>query len=188
MGWFWEKSSTPKDSSTDPLRNLDPSLRDFLSKESPVQYQPTPAPPPPPPSALDQLTSSQTPQSQTPSPEAKAPAESLYPDGRFASLWATYKPLSQIEDETKSDQERLADVLDAYKDRKAQIGRAAVENCVEEQIAYNDCLEHGGWGDTMTLCRSKNKAFERCYIMQSVSSRPCYQMSDLKNSATVDKS
>lgn len=38
---------------------------------------------------------------------------------------------------------------------------------MEEQIAYNDCLENGGWGDTMTLCRSKNKAFERCYIMQS---------------------
>ena len=66
-------------------------------------------------------------------------------------------------------------MLDAYKDRKAQIGRAAVENCVEEQIAYNDCLENGGWGDTMTLCRSKNKAFERCYIMQSVGFPPCDQ-------------
>ncbi len=175
MGWFWGKSSTPKDSSTDPLRDLDPSLRDFLSKESPVKYQPTPAPSPPPPSALDQLTSTQQAQSQTSSSEPKTPAESLYPDGRFANLWATYKPLSQIEDETKSDQERLADVLDAYKDRRAQIGRAAVENCVEEQIAYNDCLENGGWGDTMTLCRSKNRAFERCYIMQSVGLPPCHQ-------------
>ena len=77
-------------------------------------------------------------------------------------------------------------MLDAYKDRKAQIGRAAVENCVEEQIAYNDCLENGGWGDTMTLCRSKNKAFERCYIMQSVSLRLCHHILDSKNLATLN--
>lgn len=77
-------------------------------------------------------------------------------------------------------------MLDAYKDRRAQIGRAAVENCVEEQIAYNDCLENGGWGDTMTLCRSKNKAFERCYIMQSVELiSSCSQLLEIKTLAGV---
>ena len=96
------------------------------------------------------------------------PPESLYPDGRYAHLWTSYKPLSVIEAESKSDQEKLLDVLEGYKDRKAQIGRAAVENCVEEQMTLNDCWDKGRWTDRMTMCRKENRAFERCYIMQSV--------------------
>lgn len=96
------------------------------------------------------------------------PPESLYPDGRYAHLWRTYKPLSVIEAETKSDQEKLLDVLEGYKERKAQIGRAAVENCVEEQLAVNECYETGAWRERLTMCRGENRAFERCYVMQSV--------------------
>lgn len=164
MGWLWGKSDPPKSSDNDPLRDLDPSLRDFLSKESPVKY--TPAPPPPAP------TQEPTPSTTTPAPKAEptapaVPSESLYPDGRYAHLWSTYKPLSVVEAESKSDQEKLLDILEGYKERRAQIGRAAVENCVEEQMAVNDCYEKGRWRDRLTMCRAENRAFERCYVMQS---------------------
>ena len=61
-------------------------------------------------------------------------------------------------------------MLEGYKERKAQIGRAAVENCVEEQMVVNDCYEKGQWKDRLTMCRGENRKFERCYIMQSVCS------------------
>lgn len=165
MGWFWEKS-TPNNS--DPLRDLDPSLRDFLSKESPVKYRPAPAPPPPSP---QETPSAPTPE-QCPTTTAfdspQAPSKSLYPDGRYAHLWKNYRPQSEIEAEGKSDQEKLLDVLEGYKERKAQIGRTAVENCVMEQLAVEECYNSGRWKDRMMMCRTETKAFERCYILQSV--------------------
>lgn len=165
MGWFWGKSDPPKSTTdNDPLRDLDPSLRDFLSKESPIKYTPAPPPPTPP----SETTTSPLPPTQKHGPTTPAvPPESLYPDGRYAHLWANYKSLSAIEAESKSDQEKLLDILDGYKERKAQIGRAAVENCVEEQMAVNECYTKGGWSDRFTMCRGQNKAFSRCYIMQS---------------------
>lgn len=60
------------------------------------------------------------------------------------------------------------DVLQGFNQRKAQIGRAAVENCVEEQIAVSDCWAQGRWRDKMLMCRGETRTFERCYIMQSV--------------------
>lgn len=59
-------------------------------------------------------------------------------------------------------------MLDGYKQRKAQIGRAAVENCVEEHMAIDDCYDNGSYARTMAMCRPENRAFERCYTMQSV--------------------
>lgn len=64
-------------------------------------------------------------------------------------------------------------MLDGYKERKAQIGRAAVENCVEEQMAIGECYEKGSYARRMAMCRPENRAFERCYTMQSV----CYSPS-----------
>lgn len=163
MGWLWGKSDPPKTADTDPLRDLDPSLRDFLSKESPVKYKTATAPPAPPP----QADSPPTPDADPSKP--LVPPESLFPDGRYAHLWASYKPLSVTENDAKSDQEKLLDVLEGYKARKAQIGRAAVENCVEEQLSVKDCYDNGRWRDRLMMCRSENRAFERCYTMQSVS-------------------
>lgn len=73
-----------------------------------------------------------------------------------------------MELEVKTDQDRLLDVLHDFKKRKAAIGRAAVENCVMEQLNVNDCYVNGSWAKRMTLCREENRAFERCYMMQSV--------------------
>ena len=168
MGWLWSK--TLSSSSTDPLRDLDPSLRDFLSKESPVKYKPSDFEPPSPSTQEPQLHPQSKPDSTT-DPESSSPPpvppESLYQDGRYAHLWSTYTPLSTIENASKSDQEKLQDVLEGYKARKAQIGRAAVENCVFEQMAVDECYTNGGLAAKMTMCRKEGREFERCYAMQS---------------------
>ncbi|KAL9034986.1 MAG: hypothetical protein Q9214_006796 [Letrouitia sp. 1 TL-2023] len=159
MGWWpWSSKST---NDGDPFRDLDPSLRDFLAKESPLKYNAPPTPKPPP-STQNEPTTTSTDQS------SPAPSQSLFPDGRYAHLWKNYRAQGEIDAEFKNDQERLNDVLDAYKARKSLIGRAALENCTGEQIALFDCYAHGTWTERSTLCRTKSKAFERCYEMQAV--------------------
>lgn len=156
MGWLWgdSKTSPPKDLDRDPLRDLDPSLRDFLEKESPQKYAP-PAPAPlPPPGTSDN--------------SAEAPPPMLYSDGRYAHLWSNYKPPSQIAAESTTDQHKLLDMLDDYKIRKGSTGRAAMENCAVEQGALKECYDNGSWAKRMTMCRTENKAFDRCFVMQSV--------------------
>ncbi|KAL8671242.1 MAG: hypothetical protein Q9168_004256 [Polycauliona sp. 1 TL-2023] len=182
MGWFsgWFGSSNPSANSSnnnDPLRDLDPTLRDFLEKESPVKYQTSaPAPTPPSPPPQQQLTSaSSTPEQQaSPNNDTQStttapavPPESLYQDGRYAHLWANYRSRGEIESATKSDQEKLMDVLEGYKSRRAMIGKAALENCVMEQAAMSDCYMNGSWASKMTMCREENGAFNRCYTMQA---------------------
>ena len=54
-----------------------------------------------------------------------------------------------------------------YKERKAQIGRTAVENCSFEQGAIDECYERGNFTDKMLMCRTETRAFDRCYVMQS---------------------
>jgi len=175
MGWLWgsSKDGGSGSSTNDPLKDLDPSLREFLEKESPVKYRTAqvPAPPQsvPTPSTSNASTQTPTAPATNNTDGAAVPSQSLFPDGRYAHLWNTYKPLSDVENATKTDQEKLLDVLEGFKERKAQIGRAAVENCVMEQWAINDCYNNGGWKSRMTMCRAENREFERCYNMQSVS-------------------
>lgn len=175
MGWFWGSSdSEDGKKAQDPLRDLDPGLRDFLAKESPVKYSSTNSPPtsqtPIPPPAVLPTTSEGIPSKRradenvdnTPAPPT------LYPDGRYAHLWKTYRPLSETEAEAKSDQEKINDILEGYNQRKAEIGRAALENCALEQCDVNECFRSGGWKSRITMCRTENRKFERCYMMQSV--------------------
>lgn len=161
-GWFGKRSD-------DPLKDLDPKVREFLKKESPVKLDSKE------PAGQDGNKSAVASQATTDVaqtgavPENAVPKESLYQDGRYAHLWKTYRPLADIENETKSDQERLGDVLDAYKSRKAAIGLAALENCAEEQLDWNNCMKSGSLKARMTMCRDEVRKFERCYNMQSVS-------------------
>jgi len=60
------------------------------------------------------------------------------------------------------------DVLEGYKERKAQIGKAALENCAEEQMDWNLCMKSGEWTSRMTMCRKEVQRFERCYMTQAV--------------------
>ena len=173
MGWFSGSKSQASSSDNDPLRDLDPDLRAFLKKESPVKYEPTSTPSPPPPQLSPPIASTRDPQPAPPPPTdpsapPAAPSQSLYPDGRYAHLWSTYKPLSEIEAATKTDQEKLLDVLEGYKQRKADIGRAALENCVLEQEAWENCIKNGGFMARMSMCRAQNKEFERCFTLQNV--------------------
>lgn len=180
MGWFWGSSDDASAKKDEAYNKLDPSLREFLDKESPYRYQSAPKP------RQDShqkdsyrsqvgITRPEVPASSPPAAsstpaaeEARAvPKESLYQDGRYAHLWKNYTPLSDIEASQRSDQDRLTDVIDAFNERKAQIGRAAVENCVFEQIAEHDCFRKGGLHAKLTMCRDENKAFNRCYTMQS---------------------
>jgi hypothetical protein len=168
MGWFdgWFGSSS---NDSDPLRRLDPKLREFLERESPVKYtttsttdaqQPSQSQQPHQPPTQQQQ---QQPEQQTP----PVPRESLFQDGRYAHLWKTYRPLASVEAETKSDSEKLTDVLEAYKERRAAIGRAALENCAEEQVEWSECMKSGSLRARMTMCRDEVQRFERCYNAQS---------------------
>lgn len=179
MGWFWGPSDNDdgrKSQSQDPLRNLDPSLRDFLAKESPIKYNtstpPTPQAPAAPTSTKSPATTSSSVNPSADADTSKAPAQSLYQDGRYAHLWKTYQSQSDAETESKSDQEKINDVLEGYKQRKAEIGRAALENCALEQWQVNECFRNGDWSSRLTLCRTENRELERCYLMQAVSCVP----------------
>ena len=167
MGWF-DSWFGGESTGADPLAKLDPKLRDYLRRESPIKY----------------TTEEEQHQTQNPPEQAEkqphqdpatdnkplAPPKSFFPDGRYAHLWKTYRPLAEIEAETKTDHEKLMDVLDAYKGRKAQIGRAALENCADEQMDWAACMKGGEWTDRMTMCRKQVQRFERCYMTQSVCS------------------
>lgn len=83
-------------------------------------------------------------------------------------MWKGYKPLAAVEAETKTDHEKLMDVLEGYKERKAQIGKAALENCADEQMDWNLCMKSGEWTSRMTMCRKEVQRFERCYMTQAV--------------------
>lgn len=171
MGWFGSVFGSETSTGGDPLRKLDPKLREFLERESPVKYtSPDPA------AAQQQAAPSQPPPAHdtthpaatAPSTEGAVPRESLYQDGRYAHLWKNYRPQAAIDAETKSDHEKLMDVLDAFKERKAEIGKAALENCALEQVDWTNCMRSGTITARMTLCRDEVRKFERCYKMQAV--------------------
>ncbi|OAA68931.1 hypothetical protein ISF_03306 [Cordyceps fumosorosea ARSEF 2679] len=170
MGWL--PSIFGGGSSSDPLSNLDPKLREFLNKESPVKYNATKAQQP----AAPTTTSTTAPTAQNSGSGAPAtgdakssgvPSESLYQDGRYAHLWKNYRPLAQIEEETSTEQEKLVKILDGYKERKQAIGIAAMENCAIQQEEWINCMKNGSWTDQLQMCRHQVHRYERCYTMQS---------------------
>lgn len=179
MGWFW--GSNDNTSKGDAYKNLDPKLREFLDKESPTNHTPTaskPASPPTPsPDGASNTFRSQVgligpsvsqshQNSAAQVPTSQVPTESLYQDGRYAHLWSTYRPQSATE-AAQTDQDKLASVIDAYKDRQARLARAAVENCVFEQLGEHECFRTGGWYAKMSMCRDETRKFNRCYTMQA---------------------
>lgn len=164
-GWSGSQSS-----GGNPLDKLDPKLRDFLQKEAPIKYDHAQSPHPP---ATHNAPAAATPAAQqavgeTDQLKPVVPPQSLYQDGRYADLWKNYKPQSQVDAETKSDHEKLMDVLEAYKERKAEIGKAALENCALEQVDWSECMKSGTVTARMTMCRDAVRKFERCYTIQNV--------------------
>ncbi|KAF0318112.1 autophagy-related protein 6 [Colletotrichum asianum] len=181
MGWFdgWFGSST---TTSDPLKSLDPKLREFLERESPVKIQQqiqeaeqaaaaaatkAAAAAVEAAAATTSQTSQQNGADATTDARPKVPKESLFQDGRYAHLWKTYRPYAEIEAESKTDHEKLMDVLDGYKERKHNIGRAALENCALQQEEWVNCMKSGSWEDRMQMCRHQVQRFEKCYTMQT---------------------
>ena len=190
MVWPFTDSATY---GNDPLKDLDPSLKHFLEKESPVKYSP-PAPPPPEASPQSSETSLDSAENTITSlnddsatTHLSVPKESLFQDGRYAHLWKTYTPQHEIESAYRTDQEKMTDILSAYKDRKRSIGKAALENCSFEQSALYDCWREGSIKDTMTMCRKENRKFNRCYEMQSKFLKALGYMSSWERPREVDE-
>lgn len=159
MGWW--PSIFGGDKSADPLQQLDPKLREFLEKESPVKHQHSAATEP---TSKDGAAASS---SRGPG-ETPVPKQSLYQDGRYAHLWKNYRPQAEVEAEAMTDHDKLMGVLEGYQERKAQITKVAMENCAEAQEEWINCMKHGKWEDQLQMCRHQVRRFEKCYTMQSV--------------------
>ncbi|KAI1809920.1 hypothetical protein GGS20DRAFT_569864 [Poronia punctata] len=187
MGW-WDSLWASSTSADDPLRKLDPKLREFLEKESPVKYG----------SKANDTSSTKThhagnfPSLATPTEgggekERTLPPESQFQDGRYAHLWKTYRPLAEIEAETKSDHEKLMDVLEGYKERKNRIGRAALENCAIEQVDWRSCMANPSFNDRMTMCRAQVRKFEKCYMTQTRLLKALGYLSNLDSTPQIEE-
>ncbi|KAF1951738.1 hypothetical protein CC80DRAFT_192912 [Byssothecium circinans] len=155
MGWLWGSDDSSKDT-------LDPSLREFLKNEAPTGPKPSlPSKPAEKPAAAPQPTPSEA------AEKPQVPPESQFQDGRYAHLWKGYEPQHQLESRGKSEQDRLRDIVDAYNDRKADIGRIATENCALEYLAQFNCYKNPSWKQVSTMCRTETRIFNRCYDVQS---------------------
>lgn len=152
MGWFWNDSTTSGSSTKDPFHRLNPDVREFLLRESPLKPAPAPTP---------------APTSTTAEPTSEHPTTPSKYGDRYADIWEQYR--SPHEQETaRSAQEQLSDIIQAYKWRKGAIGRAALENCADQQSALYTCYQHGGVRDRFTTCSAYSHKLQDCYMTQAV--------------------
>ncbi|KAI1761239.1 hypothetical protein GGR53DRAFT_506317 [Hypoxylon sp. FL1150] len=189
MGW-WDSLWASSSSGDDPLRKLDPKLREFLERESPVKYSAAQAPKDPAEEKKNQASAIREDEERTQQQQQQqqlVPRESQFQDGRYAHLWKTYRPLAEVEAETKSDHERLMDVLEGFKERKNQIGKAALENCALEQVDWRQCMANPSFTDRMTMCRDQIKKFEKCYMTQTRLLKALGYLSTLDRSPEVEE-
>ncbi|KAI1328880.1 hypothetical protein F5Y16DRAFT_367532 [Xylariaceae sp. FL0255] len=209
MGW-WDSLWASNAGADDPLRKLDPKLREFLEKESPIKYNSnegrdrqnidsssaatkttttstTSSTASTASTSSSSSTTTTTPTTSENASSSGVPSESQFQDGRYAHLWKTYRPLADIEAETKSDHEKLMDVLEGYKDRKSQIGRAALENCALEQVDWRECMNNPSFTERMTMCRDQVRKFEKCYMTQTRLLKALGYLSTLHRSPEVEE-
>ncbi|GAM38487.1 hypothetical protein TCE0_033f09244 [Talaromyces pinophilus] len=161
MGWFWGSNGQE-----DPTKKLDPELQDYLKKERPTTYttvKPSTETPPQPTQTPSQSTNTTTEEKPT------VPAASLFPDGRYAHLWKTYKPLAEVEAADNSNTAQR--VIDKFKHRKDSVHAAAMENCAIEHESLATCFTKGDWISMVkaraTMCSDENRKFSRCYTTQA---------------------
>ncbi|CEN61321.1 hypothetical protein ASPCAL07977 [Aspergillus calidoustus] len=169
MGWFWGGSND-----NDPVKKIDPGLREYLEHEAPQKYVPAQSPP-----TVEKPTQSSktVPADQSGSSTPAVPSKSLYPDGRYADLWKTYKPpvddalVIGGKEHNLSAAQGVQQMNDRRKQRRDTIGRVAAENCaVERENAYR-CFEKGTFWERMKtrsmMGQEENKIYNRCYATQA---------------------
>ncbi|KAI9376721.1 hypothetical protein BJX61DRAFT_488993 [Aspergillus egyptiacus] len=161
MGWFWGSSDNE-----DPVKKIDPGLRQYLENETPKEYVPGSQ------SIAEQVKAAQSGHhvqndSAAPSESSQppVPSASLYPDGRYAHLWKTYKP--SVEKEVTPAQ-MVAD----NKVRRNTVRNAALENCALENEAMfrgvlsDDASASEKLYSKMTMSSDVRRQFSRCYETQ----------------------
>ncbi|KAL4815820.1 hypothetical protein BDW67DRAFT_163110 [Aspergillus spinulosporus] len=158
MGWFWGSNND------DPVKKLDPGLREYLENEAPKKYVPASQSPP---AAEEKASPSQATSSDDASSASPAvPSASLFPDGRYAHLWKTYKPPSP--GDVGPEATGVPSLKAHSKQRQAMVKRAAMENCSIENEIYHLCLKSPPtMTERLTACQDKNKVFTRCFTTQS---------------------
>jgi hypothetical protein len=157
MGWFWESKATNNDA----VGKLDSKLKEFLqegaSPQPPTSTTPDrPGPPLPQPSeyAVEQT-------------RPKVPSKSHFQDGRYAHIWKDYRPPQELDQIAKSESQKVADLVELHKKRRKDINKAALENCIEEHIALQDCISWGSWKDKMSSCHRYWVKLDHCYLYQA---------------------
>jgi hypothetical protein len=162
MGWLWANNN----GSTD---KLDSSLQDFLKNEAPTGPKPTlPSAPKGRPSEVSTPTPTTSSPAQSEPEKPAVPPQSQFQDGRYAHLWKNYTPQNVLEDRGKNEQDKLRDLVEAYNDRKAGIGRVAMENCAVEYMEQFECFSKPKtWTALGTLCNAESRKYNRCYDVQS---------------------
>ncbi|KAB8227080.1 uncharacterized protein BDW43DRAFT_21097 [Aspergillus alliaceus] len=163
MGWFWGNSNQE-----DPVKRLDPGLREYLEHEAPKKYVPTAAQDPPKTVNQQAQSSQQSAASEAAdSSKPSVPSASLFPDGRYAHLWKTYKPPNDEGTEAKG----ASRVIEKFKSRNDTVHRAAMENCALEHEDLTLCFQNGNLRkrimSRMTLCSEENGKFSRCFTTQA---------------------
>jgi hypothetical protein len=156
MGWLWGSDGNSTD-------QLDASLQDFLKKQAPTGPKPSlPAP------VAKPADASLIPIHDAEPAQPAIPPQSQFQDGRYAHLWKNYTPQNMLDERGKNEQDKLRDLVDQYNDRRAGIGRIAMENCALEYMEQFECFRHPKtWLSLGTLCNAESRKFNRCYDMQS---------------------
>ncbi|KAE8354006.1 hypothetical protein BDV28DRAFT_132053 [Aspergillus coremiiformis] len=167
MGWFWGNANQ------DPVKKLDPGLREYLEQEAPKKkYVPSTSVPSAhgPSKPVDsQAHPSKQPAATEDNENSKpsVPSASLYPDGRYAHLWKTYEPPSDYGVEVQG----ASRVIEKYKSRNDTVHRAAMENCALEHEDLTLCFQNGNLQkrlmSRMTMCAEQNGKFSRCFTTQA---------------------
>ena len=163
MPWFWGGNNQD-----DPTKSLDADLKQFLKEQQPKPYVPIEVPS----REAEEPKKVKGPPDSLPATtegfeERPLPKESLFQDGRYKHLWKTYVPQAEIAAAAATPVEH---VINARKDRRTGIHRAALENCAFEQELQRGCLGNGFAGSIksrMTMCRAETKTFNRCYQLQA---------------------
>jgi hypothetical protein len=163
MPWFWGGRDN------DPAKSLDKDLKKFLDDQSTRPYAPAQPLPVKAPEVLKDVESrtSPVPDAQQSFEEKPLPKESLFQDGRYKHLWKSYVPQSTV---TAASGNPIDLVMNARKDRRTSIHRAALENCAFEEDLRRQCLGSGMASSVksrMTMCSAETKTFNRCYQLQA---------------------